>query len=292
MNFFNLCKHLHELSANTSFIDASRDLQDKIFAVSLTELLDLIVQMGAIPEEIPHDSTEEKLFAKMGDLVLARFFQALGLECSVNSRRSDCSDLIATSRFHGYSLVADAKSFRLSRTAKNQKDFKVPSMVSWRGDHDFSVLVSPYYQYPRSQSAVFGQALQGRVTLLSWEHLAFLLENNVEETKERNLNKFWKISALLSEQTSVSEQNFCFFEQQDEMFLDYLGVSKRTFHHYLDHFRQYLFARGDQGIHYWEGEIDRVKNLSHQEAIDTLLSTMKISRKIKTIRRFLKLLEK
>ena len=33
-----------------------------------------------------------------------------------------------------YSLVADAKAFRLSRTAKNQKDFKVQAMdgLAWR----------------------------------------------------------------------------------------------------------------------------------------------------------------
>ena len=40
--------------------------------------------------------------------------------------------VIAESKFHCYTLIADAKSFGLSRTAKNQKDFKVTALSNWR----------------------------------------------------------------------------------------------------------------------------------------------------------------
>jgi type II restriction enzyme len=149
-----------------------------VFSLSKKNLNIIIKEIGAIPEDIEHDSSEEKLYSKTTDIVLAKTFQELGMQASVNKERANCADLVSKSSIHGYSLVGDAKAFRLSRTAKNQKDFKVKSMVDWKGDHDYSVLVCPYYQYPKSSSQIYGQALDGNVCLLSWEHLSFLLEYN------------------------------------------------------------------------------------------------------------------
>jgi type II restriction enzyme len=42
---------------------------------STENLLDIIQQIGIIPESIDHDSTEEKLFSKASDAVLSRVFQ-------------------------------------------------------------------------------------------------------------------------------------------------------------------------------------------------------------------------
>jgi hypothetical protein len=83
----------------------------------------------------------------------------------VNKERSNCADVVGKSVIHGYSFVGDAKAFRLSRTAKNQKDFKVKSMSDWRGDHDYSILVCPYFQYPKNNSQIYGQALDGNICL-------------------------------------------------------------------------------------------------------------------------------
>ncbi|MDR2485941.1 MAG: HindIII family type II restriction endonuclease, partial [Treponema sp.] len=103
-------------------------------------------------------------------------FQELGLKASVNKERANCADVAARSKFHNYSLVGDAKSLRLSRTAKNAKDFKVTSMSEWKGDSDFAVLVCPYYQYPKSRSQIYGQALNDNVLLFSWEYLSISSE--------------------------------------------------------------------------------------------------------------------
>lgn len=103
------------------------DNVEKINAfVSTTDnFLELLLQIGTIPESIAHDSTGEKLFAKASDAVLSRAFRELGLKSTVLSERGDAADVIAQSHIFGYTLVADAKTFRMSRTAKNQKDFKV-----------------------------------------------------------------------------------------------------------------------------------------------------------------------
>ena len=57
-------------------------------------------------------------------------------------------------------------------------------MVDWRGDNDYAVLVCPYYQYPKSNSQIYGQALDGNICLLGWEHFSYFLEYGVQETRK------------------------------------------------------------------------------------------------------------
>lgn len=136
-------------------------------------LLDHLRLCGAIPEQYGRDSSEEKLYSKYTDAVVSESFAAMGLRSVVVDTRSDSPDIRA--RAADYSLVADAKAFRLSRTAKNQKDFKVQAMDSWRGELDYTVLVSPIYQWPSRTSQVYQQAIARNVCLLSYAHLAALV---------------------------------------------------------------------------------------------------------------------
>ena len=98
----------------------------------------------------------------------------------LSAKLADSADVLAESPIHGYTLVADAKAFRMSRTAKNQKDFKVTALSSWRNDNDFAVLCAPYFQYPSKSSQIYAQALEKNVCLLSWEHFIFLINNQVK----------------------------------------------------------------------------------------------------------------
>ena len=123
------------------------------------DFLDILAQIGTIPESLEHDSTAEKLFSKISDAVLARAFREIGLKSTVLKERGDSADVLAQSPIHGYTLVADAKAFRMSRTAKNQKDFKVAALSGWRKDYNYAVLCSPYFQYPSSSSQIYAQAL-------------------------------------------------------------------------------------------------------------------------------------
>ncbi|MCL1880593.1 MAG: HindIII family type II restriction endonuclease [Oscillospiraceae bacterium] len=108
--------------ANDGFYNATEKLNK--FIETTDGFIDILTQIGTIPESISHDSTEEKLFSKVSDSVLSRAFCEIGLKSKVLIERADSADVIAESNIHGYTLVADAKAFRLSRTAKNQKDFE------------------------------------------------------------------------------------------------------------------------------------------------------------------------
>ncbi len=155
------------------------------------DFLETLKQIGTIPEFIEHDSTAEKLFSKASDAVLARAFRELGLRATVLKERGDSADVQAESIIHGYTLVADAKAFRMSRTAKNQKDFKVVALSGWRKDADYAVLCCPYFQYPTKTSQIYAQALTHNVCLFSWEHLIFLIENGIKESEMLSLASLW-----------------------------------------------------------------------------------------------------
>ena len=149
------------------------ELEAEIVKDGADALLDHLRLCGAMPEQYGHDSSEEKLYSKYTDAVIAESLAAIGLKSVVITERADAADVQA--RGGGYSLVADAKAFRLSRTAKNQKDFKVQAMSGWRRDLDYAVVVCPIYQLPSRTSQIYQQAIAHNVCVLSYSHLAVLV---------------------------------------------------------------------------------------------------------------------
>ena len=147
--------YVEKYDKETDFKKASDEFKDIIFNLSKNDFLPLITKIGIIPEEIEHDSKAEKLFTKVAEIVLARCLQEIGLKSDIYTTRGNTAEVLAESIFHNYTLVADAKSVRLSRTAKNQKDFKVESLNVWKNDHNFAVLCCPYFQYPKKKSAIY-----------------------------------------------------------------------------------------------------------------------------------------
>lgn len=128
---------------------------------------------GVIPEHYGHDSSAEKLYSKYTDVLLALSFRRLGLKSVVLRERADAADVEAV--IDGYSLVADAKAFRLSRTAKNQKDFKVQAMDGWKRGKPFALVVCPSYQLPAKSSQIYQQAIAREVCVFTYSHLACLV---------------------------------------------------------------------------------------------------------------------
>lgn len=291
MNFKELKQYIFN-SASGSFVNSSEKLQNLIFALTKRDLLSLIVDVGAIPEDIGHDSSEEKLYTKASDIIFAKALMEMGLEAKILSQRADCADIIAQSKYHKYSLVGDAKSIRLSRTAKNAKDFKVNSMVHWRGDCDYSVLMHPYFQYPKSNSQIYQDALNGNVCLFAWEYLYIMLKEGVRESSTVSLSKYWNQSQIIASETLVSNNKKCFLPQQNINIQKLLKIAPEQFDKYFAEVVKILTQRGELEIRYWESEIERVKNLNREDAINELLKSMKLDGKIATIQQFLKQIQK
>lgn len=150
------------------------ELTSEIKEEGLTALLDYLRLCGAIPEQYGHDTTEEKLYSKYTDALLAASFRRIGLNSVVLDERADAADVEAVAP--SYSLVADAKAFRLSRTAKNQKDFKVEALHGWKREKPHAMVVCPLYQLPARSSQIYQQAITRNVCIFSYSHLAVLVQ--------------------------------------------------------------------------------------------------------------------
>jgi len=107
------------LNLSGSFGDDASYVAEKLFdeieVDGSVALLDHLRLCGGMPEQYRYDSSEEKLYAKYTDAVLSATFDYLGLNSFVLTERADAADVQA--RALDYDLVADAKAFRLSRTA-------------------------------------------------------------------------------------------------------------------------------------------------------------------------------
>lgn len=66
-----LLKEINEVKS-LKFDEAADKLENFIYSNS--NFLNILEEIGTIPESIEHDSTEEKLFSKVSDIVLSRAF--------------------------------------------------------------------------------------------------------------------------------------------------------------------------------------------------------------------------
>ena len=253
-----------------------------------TTFIETLKQIGTIPEFLPHDSTEEKLFSKASDTVLSRAFREIGLKSTVLKERGDSADILAESPIHGYTLVADAKAFRMSRTAKNQKDFKVVALSGWRKDSEYAVLCSPYFQYPSKSSQIYAQAIEHNVCLLSWEHLIFLIENGIKETADISFSPLWAFCDTYSHDVLYSDMKKCFIPQFNTTLLALVGLSDELFINQLKSQIVTISERGNQEKLFWQEEIKKIGLYSREQAINELIKAKKIHEKIAQIDTYIK----
>ena len=168
-------------------------------------------------------------------------------------------------------MVADAKCFRLSRTAKNQKDFKVSNLSDWRGsENEYAVLVAPYFQYPQSTSQIYSKALDNNVCLLAWEHISILLEENVKETELLSLESLWNASQMIARDKSLSFANAkcCFLPKMDVYVSKKIGLSESKYRSMLNDYKRLIMYRGKTEIAYWTGCIEEIKKYTKEKAIE------------------------
>lgn len=274
-------------ASGDNFKNATEQVRQYIDDISDSDFKDIVKEIGTIPESIEHDSTEEKLYSKASDIVLARCFRMLGLAARALDERADSADILAesTSGYH-YSLVADAKCFRLSRTAKNQKDFKVSNLSDWRGsENEYAVLVAPYFQYPQATSQIYSKALDNNVCLLSWEHISILLDRNVRETESMSLESLWNASQMIARDKSLSFANAkrCFLPKMDIYVAKKIGITEMEYNTILNKYKLLLVSRGETEIEYWNDCIDSIREYTREQAIDELIRAKKLQEKINAI---------
>ncbi len=250
-------------------------LEEEFAEIAKDELSSNLLECRIIPELLEHNSSEEKLWAKYCDILLAQTWTHLSIPAEVLRARGDSADVFGRTR--NYSIVGDAKAFRLSRTAKNQKDFKVQALNDWRKSNTYACLASPLYQYPQRASQIYEQAIERNVTLLSYTHLKFLLDC----TEGQNLDPLWRIGSELPKSKNAQQ----YWEAIDETTRKITGASEETLSSHKQETIDKIKQLGKEGIDYWETRITDYKKLSQEEAVARLIKAEKVEAKIGTIKK-------
>jgi len=256
-------------------------LEKKFSNISKEKLSANIIECGILPEVFNHDSSEEKLWAKYSDILLAKSLNFLGISAEVLRARGNSADVFG--KADNYTIIGDAKTFRLSKKTKNQKDFKIKALDDWRKNDTYAILAGPLYQYPSNRSQIYFQSIQKNVTLFSYVHLRFLLDFY----NGQNLKKIWETGKRLKNRIKKNDhQNSQIYWKEIDKAVC-LSVNKN-----IDDIKKYKEEEirttkqiGKEGIQYWNKIIENYKKLSQQKAIEKLIKSEKIENKIETIKK-------
>ncbi|MBI3273607.1 MAG: HindIII family type II restriction endonuclease [Candidatus Colwellbacteria bacterium] len=256
-------------------------IEKKCQSINKETLIAELIQVGIMPEVFEHDSSEEKLWSKFSDIILSKSLDILGLKSEVLRTRGNSADVY--SRAKNYTLVSDAKCFRLSRTAKNQKDFKVKALDDWRRQDTYALLVSPLAQYPADKSQIYPQAFAQNVTLLSYLHLQFLIEKGVRG----NLEDLWKLPVFISKNYKKEDQKRgnTYWHAVDAIVSKITEQPVEVMRRYKQREIKVTKKVGQEGIDYWETKIKEFTKLTREQAVTLLIKAQKIEQKIETIKK-------
>jgi type II restriction enzyme len=179
--------------------------------------------------------------------------------------------------------VADAKSFRLSRTAKNQKDFKVQAMDNWKRGKPYAVVVCPIYQLPSRSSQIYQQAASRNVCIFTYSHLSVLA--SVSDLRKNSSAQ----SLLLKIMKSVSALN----PSKDA--IAYWTTINRTMIHYSPEVEELWkiekkasvesinYAK-EEALNYFAHQREKIMTMPHDEAIRELIRVHKIDNRVSVIK--------
>lgn len=259
----------------------SAELGREIENEGVSSLLDHLRLCGAIPESYGHDTSAEKLYSKYTDALLAATFQHIGMKSIVLTERADSADVEA---FGGdFSLVADAKAFRLSRTAKNQKDFKIEALHGWKRGKPHAMVVCPIYQLPARTSQIYQQAISRNVCIFSYAHLAVLVQYS-ESTKPDNAEALLLKTLRCAENLNPTKDSVAYWtalnrtilEASDEIGLLWQTEKRATV--------EAINAAKEEALIMLAQEREKIMRMSRDEAIGALIRNRNIDGREKMIR--------
>lgn len=276
-------EEIRKLSGNFG-VDSERlekELELEIKKAGIQTLVNHLRLCGNIPESFGHDTSEEKLYSKYTDMLLSLSYKHIGLKSLVLKERADAADVEAFGKT--YSFVADAKSFRLSRTAKNQKDFKVQAMDVWKRGKPYAMVVCPIYQLPNTSSQIYQQATARNVCIFTYSHLSLLLNFSLSESKEKAQTLLLKIFKTISALNPSKNATDYWLTVNKTI----LGFSKKIENLWViekEAATQSILIAKEEALTFLANEREKIMRMSHQQALKELLKVHKIESKIKTIK--------
>ena len=258
-----------------------KELGAEIGTTGVAAVLDHLRLCGDIPESYNHDSSEEKLYSKYTDSLLCESYKFIGIRSLVLKERADAADVEGFAK--DFSFVADAKSFRLSRTAKNQKDFKVQAMDGWKRGKPFAMVVCPIYQLPTKSSQIYEQASSRDVCVFTYSHLAMLVAFSTIEGKERAEELLHAVFKVISASNPSKDASSYWLAINRTM----LGFSKSLEQLWRDEKAaaiESIAAAKEEALTFLAHEREKIMRMTHEEALFELVRVHKIESRMSVIR--------
>lgn len=259
---------------------AEKELAEEIEKEPAVALIEHLRLCGDIPESYGHDSSEEKLYSKYTDCLLSEAYKAMGLKSIVLSERADAADVEAFAK--EYSFVADAKAFRLSRTAKNQKDFKVQAMDGWKYGKPYAMVVCPIYQLPTKSSQIYQQATTRNVCIFTYSHLCMLVLfagiEGPDRAEELLQEIFLSIAGL-----NPSKENYAYWLTVNKTMLGFAECMPDLWKAEKQAAVESIELAKGEALTFLASVRERMMRMTHKEAIEELLRVHRIESRIKII---------
>jgi hypothetical protein len=256
------------------------ELNKEIGQNGLPALLDHLRLCSAIPESYGHDTSEEKLYSKYTDALISAAYARIGFQSRVLTERADAADVEVVT--NGYSFVADAKVFRLSRTAKNQKDFKVQAMDGWKHGKPFAMVVCPLYQLPSRSSQIYQQACARNVCIFSYPHLAVLVKLVETEGTAAVIDLVHSVFKTVQAMNPTKDAN-PYWQAVNRTMLDYGGPVAGLWRIEKLATLESISISKEIGLAHYASEREGIMRMTHDEALDKLIDMHKIDSRIQTI---------
>ena len=277
VSFFSTLSGNFELDTNT----INKKLAEEIRRYGVSALVSHLHLCGAIPESFESDSTEEKLYSKYTDILICQAYRAMGYTSNILKLRSDSADVECVT--DQYSFVADAKAFRLSRSAKNQKDFKIQALDGWKHGKPYAMVVCPVYQLPTRTSQIYHQAATRSVCIMTYTHLAVLVQYTLKaaqhKTQELVQELFKSVEAMNPSKCAMSYWitiNRTMLDCDSSITKIWLDEKRRV--------TESIYLAKQEALKVLAQERERIMKLSREDAIDEVLQSRKLSNRIQKIK--------
>lgn len=273
-------------SSDKDFTEKTKELISFIGDMNKEKEIYYLRNSGAIPETFEHDSSEEKLYAKFCDFLVFSFFSLVGMKTRLCEERGDYADVVG--ELDDYIVVADAKGFRLSRTALNPKDYKIEAMNGWRkkANGDYAILVAPINEFPKGKSRLYREAIKYNVLMISYSHLIYILNYS---DKKLDLKKLFNVTSIFDNRQDVEAEEY-WKKVAEIMITTCLGQGNLWNDLKMEAKRDTLF-RIEEQIKHLNITIKSIETMNEQKVRELLLESWGIKNKLEQINKKKKILE-
>ena len=256
------------------------ELAKEVEQLGTDVLLSHIRLCGVAPECFPRGSGAERLYRKYADAVIHEAFKALGLDSRTHNRPGDAPGVeCACDQF---SFVAESAVFRMSRVARNQKDFDLHAIHRWKQGRPFGMLTAPINQLPFRLGQIYRDAATLPILVCSYSHLAVLV-------RYAQRTAYAKAPALLHEAFLMvrgippAKSAVSYWRALNRTFLGADAKLRSLWREEKIALQESIRLGRAEALRFLDEERQGILELSRQEAIDEVLSWRKLDSRVQAV---------